>query len=72
MLTQEQVERLSHIDDFVDFLTELYESRESSIQQLHERPTETVQQLAGRILALDEALKTGGWDEIVRRRMARN
>lgn len=68
MLDQQQIERLSHIDDFKSFLQEVKDRRESTIQQLHDRPDGSVQQIAGRILEADDILKMGGWDEIEKRR----
>jgi len=71
MIKQEQIDRLSHIDDFIAFLEEVRAVREGSIQQLHDRPVDSVQQLAGRILQCDDILKMGGYDEIARRRASR-
>lgn len=68
MIDPQQIEHLSHIDQFVAFLQEVWELRESAIQQLHDRPDSSVQQIAGRILSYDDILKMGGWDEIQKRR----
>jgi len=68
MLDEKQIERLSHIDDFKAFLQEVRDRRESAIQQLHDSPDCSVQQIAGRILEADDILKMGGWDEIEKRR----
>lgn len=68
MLDAKQLERLSHIEDFVAFLKDIKETRESLIQQLHDRPTDAVQQLAGRILQCDDILASGGWREIENRK----
>ena len=71
MITDEQIDRLSHIDDFVAFLQEVRDRRESTIQLLHEKADGSVQQIAGRILEADDILKMGGWEEIENRRKAR-
>ena len=68
MIKPDQLDRLSNVEDFVKFLDELYEVRESLIQQLHDRPEGSVQQIAGRILQLDDVLTMGGWRELEKRR----
>ena len=68
MIKQEQLDRLSHIEDFISFLEEVKSIREATIQQLHDRPDFAVQQIAGRILQCDDILKMGGWDAIEARR----
>lgn len=68
MFDDKKREALSHSDHFKDFLEEVFQRRESAIQQLHDRPTDSVQQLAGRILEADDILRMGGWEEIQKRR----
>ena len=65
MITKEQVEKLSHNDDFVAFMQEIYATRESLIQQMHDRPDAALQQISGRTLACDDILALGGWKELV-------
>ena len=69
MLDNKQIERLSHVNDFVDFLEELSFQKESIIQSLHGLPTEQLQQATGRLLQVDDVLKMGGWYEIQQRKM---
>lgn len=68
MISQKQLEQLSHVSDFVDFLEDLSLQKDSIIQALHGLPTDQLQQTTGRLLQLDDILKMGGWDEIQKRR----
>lgn len=68
MIKQEQLDRLSHVEDFISFLEEIRSRREATISQLHDRPDFAVQQIAGRILEADDILKMGGWETIEARR----
>lgn len=67
MIKPEQVEKLGHNDDFVAFLQEVFQTRESLIQQMHDRPDGALQQISGRILACDDVLAQGGWKDLVSR-----
>jgi len=64
MFEAKHKDALAHHPAFYSFLGEVYELRESAIQQLHDRSSESVQQIAGRILQCDDILKMGGWDEM--------
>ena len=70
MIDNKQIERLSHVNDFVDFLEELSFQKESIIQSLHGLPTDQLQQVTGRLLQIDDVLKMGGWQEIQQRKMS--
>ncbi len=63
------IERLSHVNDFVDFLEDLSLQKDAVLQSLHGLPTEQLQQATGRLLQLDDVLRMGGWDEIQSRRL---
>lgn len=67
-MDEKKIESLGHNPNFIEFLEEIYAVRESAIQQLHDRPSDSVQQIAGRILQCDDILTMGGWDEIEKRR----
>ena len=71
MITDEQIDRLSHIDDFVAFLEEIKGRRDMSISMMADKGTDGVQQIAGRILEADDILSLGGWGKIEERRKAR-
>ena len=68
MFDDKQRDALSHNDAFIAFLREVHELRETAIQQLHDRPVDSVQQLAGRILQCDDILSLGGWSAIENRK----
>jgi hypothetical protein len=57
-------DRLSNVDDFVDFMGFIYERRESLIGEMYEAKTEELQQIAGKIIMCDEILQAGNWREI--------
>ena len=73
MLDPKIIERLHNSQDFLKFLNELHAVREYWIKQLHDLKTESLQQISGRILALDEVLfaaqyesLTEKWDRLMR------
>ena len=68
MIDEKQIDRLSHVSDFVDFLEELNLQRDAAIQSLHGLPTDQLQQVCGRLLQLDDVLQMGGWATIQERR----
>lgn len=58
------LERLHNNEDFLAFLEDVQSQREGWIGQLHDRTTDSVQQIAGRICALDDVLSAGGYKEL--------
>lgn len=62
------IDSLIHIDAYVDFLQGIYAIRESLIQQMHDVPSDRIQQISGRILQCDDTLSMGGYDRVVSRR----
>jgi len=58
------LERLHNNEDFLAFLEDVQSQREGWIGQLHDRTTDSVQQIAGRICALDDVLGTGGYKQL--------
>lgn len=54
-------DRLSNVDDFVDFMGFVYERRESLIAEMHGAKTDELQQISGKILLCDEVLQAGNW-----------
>lgn len=51
------LDRLSNNKDFVAFLDTIKAAREQAIFQMHERKTEDLQYLAGRIVQCDDILR---------------
>lgn len=58
------LERLHNNEDFLAFLEDVQSQREGWIAQLHDRTTDSVQQIAGRICALDDVLGAGGYKQL--------
>jgi hypothetical protein len=50
------LERLHNSEDFLAFLEEVMSQREGWISNLHDRSTFSIQQISGRICALDDVL----------------
>ena len=57
-------DRLSNVDDFVDFMGFIYERRESLIAELQGARTDELQQISGRLMMCDEILQAGNWRSI--------
>lgn len=70
-MDNKKLEQLSHNESFVGFLDEIYGTRESLIQQLHDVSSDRIQQISGRILQCDEILVAGGYNTIQLRKEAR-
>lgn len=68
MKTDERLDKLIHVEAFMDFLHEVYAIRESLIQQLHDVSTDRIQQISGRILQCDDILSLAGYDKAVSRK----
>lgn len=64
MIEEKALERLHNSEDFLAFLNYVAESREWCISQMHDVGTDRLQQLSGRILALDEVLSVGKHKEL--------
>jgi hypothetical protein len=71
MISDDKIERLSHIDGFVEFLDEIKDRRDLAIGMMADKPVDGVQQLAGRILEADDILCLGGYGKIEERRKAK-
>jgi hypothetical protein len=64
MIDPKSLERLHNNEDFLKFLEYIYGIREWCISQMHDVPTERLQQLSGRILAAEEILGVAKWQEM--------
>lgn len=64
MIDPKALERLHNSADFLSFLRELAECREAWIGNMHSASTETIQQLSGRILAVDEVLQMAKYEKL--------
>jgi len=64
MLDPKVVERLHNNQDFLKFLNELHSVREYWIKQLHDLSTDSLQQVSGRILSIDEVLFSAQYEKM--------
>lgn len=68
MITKQQKEVLYNNEAYVDLLEQLYATRESLIQQMHDVSSDSIQQISGRLLQCDDILTMLGWNEVQLRR----
>jgi len=66
-MSPKSLEILQNNEHFLEFLNGLHEARENWIAQLHDRPTETLQQIAGRIVVLDDILEQANYKAVKER-----
>jgi len=64
MIHLKTLERLHNSSEFLQFLEYLAQSRERYIACMHEASTEAIQQISGRILAIDEVLQLGEYEKL--------
>jgi hypothetical protein len=64
MIDPKAIERLSNNADFLAFLEEVWQLRESHVANLHDLDTQRLQQISGRILAYDQVCQLGGIDAV--------
>lgn len=64
MMDPKVIERLHNSQDFLKFLNEIHAGREYWVKQLHDLKTESLQQISGRILAMDEVLYSANYDSL--------
>ena len=64
MIDDKSLERLHNSEDFLKFLDYVHGIREWCISQMHDIPTERLQQLSGRILATEEILNVAKYQEL--------
>jgi hypothetical protein len=58
------LERLHNSEDFLSFLEEVMSQREGWISNLHDRNMDAIQQISGRICALDDVLNAAQYKEL--------
>jgi hypothetical protein len=57
MTIQEDIKMLQNYEQFARFINMIHELREETISEMHEAPTEQLQQLSGRIVTYDQILQ---------------
>ena len=63
MTIEEDLEHLKRHDSFNRFIDLIKQMREECIAEMHEVPTDKLQQLSGRILSYDQIITMADWAE---------
>lgn len=61
MTIEQDIEHLQRHDSFVRFIDLIKQMREECIAEMHESPTDKIQQLSGRILSYDQIITMASW-----------
>lgn len=64
---QTDIETLSRHEAFGRFMAALNRFREEEIAELHDAPTEKIQQISGRIITYDQILRIANWEQLQNR-----
>ena len=64
MNIQDDIEKLHEYEAFARFVKMIHELREETIQELHEAPTEQIQQVSGRVITYDQIIQMAGFDKL--------
>ncbi len=67
MSIEQDLQALHNHEHFARFMQVIHNLREEAIAELHEAPTETIQQVSGRIITYDQILQFGGWEKLRQR-----
>jgi hypothetical protein len=67
MSLEKDIAFLSSYSQFANLLRSVKESREAYIRALHQADTNTIQQISGRILAIDEMLDLCNAEQVILR-----
>ncbi len=66
-MSPKSLEILQNNEHFLEFLTSLHDAREHWIANLEDRPTEMLQQIAGRICTLNDILERSNYKAVKER-----
>jgi len=61
MTIQDDLKALQQYDSFGRFINVIHQLREETIAEMHEAPTDQLQQLSGRIITYDQVLQMADW-----------
>lgn len=64
---EKDLDGLSRSEPFARLVKFIYDEREKCIAEMHDVPTDSLQQLAGRILAANDLLEDFKWNELQKR-----
>jgi len=64
---QQDIRTLQMYEAFGRFVKMIHQLREETIEEMHEAPTERLQQLSGRIISYDQILQMADWELLQKR-----
>jgi hypothetical protein len=64
MNIQEDIKALQGYESFARFINLIHSLREETISELHEAPSDKMQQISGRIITYDQILQMCDWEKL--------
>lgn len=64
---EKDIRTLQMHEAFGRFVNMIHQLREETIQEMHEAPTDRLQQLSGRIISYDQILQMSDWELLQKR-----
>jgi hypothetical protein len=61
---QDDIKSLQNYESFARFMSLIHSLREETISELHEAPSDKMQQISGRILTYDQMLQMCDWEKL--------
>jgi|TARA_S200002703_G_scaffold70400_1_gene60980 hypothetical protein len=64
MNIQDDIKSLQNYESFARFMGLIHSLREETISELHEAPSDRIQQISGRIITYDQILQMCDWEKL--------
>ena len=64
MNIQDDIKSLQNYESFARFMGLIHSLREETISELHEAPSDKMQQISGRIITYDQMLQMCDWEKL--------
>lgn len=64
MNIQDDIRSLQNYESFARFMGLIHSLREETISELHEAPSDKMQQISGRIITYDQVLQMCDWEKL--------
>ena len=61
---QDDIKTLQNYESFARFIDLIHSLREETISELHEAPSDRIQQISGRIITYDQILQMCDWEKL--------
>ena len=61
---QDDIKSLQNYESFARFMALIHSLREETISELHEAPSDKMQQISGRIITYDQVLQMCDWEKL--------